>query len=192
MRKKYFHSSTDYHKKAKNCQCFFCKVRYNDACHSIKVELEKAQLVRCGQVQVPKTEGKLFSSGQPSKTLKRPQLKAKTSVDLFSLPIKKSVSGQEKQADRKALRKKGSLQQDGASEKKPLRNQAGFSNFSNLKARSRRKRKQEPGPFRITMKKLQSLEISKSQTKAIGREEVKKTKFKTLSTKFCQNQFDHA
>ena len=119
-------------------------------------------------------------------------MKAKTSVDLFSLPIKKSVSGQEKQADRKALRKKGSLQQDGASEKKPLRNQAGFSNFSHLKARSRRKRKQEPGPFRITMKKLQSLEISKSQTKAIGREEVKKTKFKTLSTKFCQNQFDHA
>ena len=59
-------------------------------------------------------------------------------------------------------------------EKKPARNQSGFSNLSNLKARrSRRKKKQEePGSFQITMKKLQNLEISKCQTKAIGREEV--------------------
>ena len=54
------------------------------------------------------------------------------------------------------------------------RNPAGFSNLSNLKARRRKrpKKKQEPGEFRITMKKLQDLEISKCQTKAIGREEV--------------------
>ena len=58
-------------------------------------------------------------------------------------------------------------------EKKPARNQAGFSNLSNLRPRrGRTKKKQEPGPFQITMKKLRNLEISKSQTKAIGREEV--------------------
>ena len=55
------------------------------------------------------------------------------------------------------------------------RNPAGFSNFSNLRARrraSRPKKKQEPEPFRLTMKKLQDLEISQCQTKAIGKEEV--------------------
>ena len=60
-------------------------------------------------------------------------------------------------------------------EKKAARNQAGFSNLSNLRPRrGRRKAKQgqEPGLFQITMKKLQNLDISKSQTKAIGREEV--------------------
>ena len=59
-------------------------------------------------------------------------------------------------------------------EKRPNRNQAGFSNLSNLRPRrrGRTKTKQEPGPFQITMKKLQNLDISKSQTKAIGREEV--------------------
>ena len=100
-----------------------------------------------------------------------PQQKVKNSVDLFSLPIKSDV--QEKQKNRKDLAKRESLKPD-TPEKKPARNQAGFSNLSNLKARrSRRKKKQEePRSFQITMKKLQNLEISKSQTKAIGREEV--------------------
>ena len=94
------------------------------------------------------------------------QQKAKHSVDLSSLPIK---SQEEK---RKDLEKRESLTPE--KRQQTARNSAGFSNLSSLRARrSRPKKKQEPGPFRITMKKLQDLEISKCQTKAIGREEVR-------------------
>ena len=39
--------------------------------------------------------------------------------------------------------------------------------------RKRKKKKEAAGKFCITMKKLKDLEISESQTKAIGREEVR-------------------
>ena len=42
-----------------------------------------------------------------------------------------------------------------------------------MKKRKRKKKKEATGPFCITMKKLKDLEISESQTKAIGREEVR-------------------
>ena len=105
-----------------------------------------------------------------SKDLVCSQQKAKQSVDLSSLPIKSH--GEEKEEKRRDLEKRESLTPE---KRQVARNPAGFSNLSNLKARRRKrpKKKQEPGEFRITMKKLQDLEISKCQTKAIGREEVR-------------------
>ena len=127
-------------------------------------------MVAVGKFKSPKLKVKQRSYSIEKRFI-YPQQKVKNSVDLFSLPIKSD--GHEKQKNRKDLAKRESLKPD-TPEKKPARNQAGFSNLSNLKARrSRRKKKQEdPGSFQITMKKLQNLEISKSQTKAIGREEV--------------------
>ena len=91
-------------------------------------------------------------------------------MDQSSLPIKSH--GEEKEEKRKYAEKRESLTPE---KRQPARNQAGFSNFSNLRVRRRmklKKTKQEPGSFTITMKKLQELEISNCQTKAIGREEV--------------------
>ena len=113
--------------------------------------------------------------------LKRSQMcsqqKAKHSVELssvFSLhsSVKSHGSEGKKEEKRKALEKRESLTPE---KRNQARNPAGFSNFSNLRARrraSRPRKKQEPEPFRLTMKKLQDLEISQCQTKAIGKEEV--------------------
>ena len=77
-------------------------------------------------------------------------------------------------------------------EKKPGRNQAGFSNLSNLRPRrGRTNTKHEPGPFQITMKKLQNLDISKSQTKAIGREEVSLMQNLIFFSKILTQQLQH-
>ena len=105
------------------------------------------------------------------------QQKAKHSVELssvFSLhsSVKSRGSEGKKEEKRKALEKRESLTPE---KKNQARNPAGFSNFSNLRSRrraSRPKKKQDPEPFRLTMKKLQDLEISQCQTKAIGKEEV--------------------
>ena len=105
------------------------------------------------------------------------QQKAKHSVELssvFSLhsSVKSHGSEGKKEEKRKALEKRESLTPE---KRQAARNPAGFSNFSNLRARrraSRPRKKQEPEPFRLTMKKLQDLEISQCQTKAIGKEEV--------------------
>ena len=60
-----------------------------------------------------------------------PQQTAKTSVDLFSLPI--TSGAQERQGKAKAPAKRESLKSE-ATTSRPARNPSGFSNFSNLKA----------------------------------------------------------
>ena len=60
-----------------------------------------------------------------------PQQTAKTSVDLFSLPI--TSGAQERQGKAKAPAKRESLKSE-ATTSRPVRNPSGFSNFSNLKA----------------------------------------------------------
>ena len=111
------------------------------------------------------------------------QQKAKYSVDLSSLPIKSH--GEEKEEKRREKRESLTPEK----RQQPARNQAGFSNFSNLRVRRRirTKTKQEPGSFTITMKKLQELEISNCQTKAIGREEVSILNFFVVANRSEEN-----